>query len=228
MNFEKKTEIIIGDRTLTIYGDPESANRFIQPVDEHDEELMISEAEKVMDLCGHTDWCIAALRIKSWNTELTPWSAPPVFGKEGFGDGAEHTLKLIIEKIIPLLDQKYPNVGRKYYLCGYSLAGLFSLWSAYQTDVFAGIAAVSPSVWYQDWQSYMHEHEIRTKNVYLSLGRKEEKARNKVMASVGDAIRSQYALLQNSVNCTLEWNEGNHFVDSDGRTAKAIAWLLNQ
>ena len=47
------------------------------------------------------------------------------------------------------------------------------------------------------------------------------------MATVGEAIREQYSLLAaSSAACTLQWNEGNHFVDSDGRMAKALAWLL--
>ena len=74
----------------------------------------------------------------------------------------------------------------------------------------------------------MKEHEIRTKNVYLSLGDREEKTRNPVMAQVGSCIRSAYEMLQErGVCCTLEWNKGNHFKDPDLRTAKAFAWVMN-
>ena len=50
------------------------------------------------------------------------------------------------------------------------------------------------------------------------------------MVMVGERIRSQYELVQNTgavKNCVLEWNSGNHFVDSDIRMAKGFAWLLN-
>ena len=63
--------------------------------------------------------------------------------------------------------------------------------------------------------------------VYLSLGDKEEKTKNKIMATVGDRIREQYELLR-SINCTLEWNEGNHFKEPDIRTAKAFAWCIER
>ena len=62
------------------------------------------------------------------------------------------------------------------------MAGLFSLWAAYQTDAFAGVAAASPSIWFPDFLQYMKEHDIRTESVYLSLGDREEKTRNLVMA----------------------------------------------
>ena len=64
-------------------------------------------------------------------------------------------------------------------------------------------------------------------SVYLSLGDKEEKARNPVMASVGVKIKEAHDLLsQEGIQTTLEWNPGNHFRDSDIRTAKAFAWAI--
>ena len=51
------------------------------------------------------------------------------------------------------------------------------------------------------------------------------------MAKVGDNIRRQYELLGKDAGvkeCTLEWNPGNHFMDSQLRTAKGFAWLLKK
>ncbi len=225
----QKNTITSGGRELILYGNAGSSSFFLQPVDEHDAALMDSEAMKLEKLCGHRDWCIVTIPIQSWNEELTPWENPPVFGKEGFGKGAPRTLAYVLEKVIPALEAAYPVKGRHYYLCGYSLAGLFALWSACESDVFAGIAAASPSVWYPGWIEYAGEHPVQSGCVYLSLGNKEEKARNRVMAAVGDAIRGQYSLLQEAgVPCVLEWNEGNHFMDSDGRMARGLAWLLKR
>ena len=103
------------------------------------------------------------------------------------------------------------------------------MWAAYQTDIFEGVAAASPSMWFPGFDDYMKKNEIKTDTVYLSLGNREEKARNPVMATVGDRIRgAQSVLKERSVNCILEWNEGNHFKDADIRTAKAFAWVLKQ
>ncbi len=48
------------------------------------------------------------------------------------------------------------------------------------------------------------------------------------MAQVGNAIRKQEELLrEQGVKTILEWNAGNHFVDSEKRMAKGFAWLMN-
>lgn len=200
---------------------------FLQPVDDHDRDLMEQESAALRALDGGTDWCIAALPVEDWFRDLTPWEAPPVFGRQAFGDGAARTLAALTDTVIPAIDASSPAAERQYLLGGYSLAGLFSLWAAYQTDRFAGVAAVSPSVWYPGWIAYAGEHGIRTPRVYLSLGDREEKARNPVMAAVGDAVRAQHRLLTEAgIRCRLDWNPGNHFVESDRRVARGFAWLL--
>ena len=82
-------------------------------------------------------------------------------------------------------------------------------------------------MWFPGFADFMKVNEIKTGAVYLSLGDKEEKARNPVMATVGDRIRGAYSLLsEKGVKCVLEWNEGNHFKDFDVRTAKAFSRVI--
>ena len=48
------------------------------------------------------------------------------------------------------------------------------------------------------------------------------------MRTVGDCARHCYAWMkEQGVNCTLEWNLGNHFKEPGLRTAKAFAWVMN-
>ena len=165
--------------------------------------------------------------VEDWNSELTPWPSPPVFGKQPFGDQAKDTLDYILHELLPALP---PLMGPATHclLGGYSLAGLFALWAAYQTSHFEGIAAASPSVWYPGWTQYAADHTPHAPSIYLSLGDKEEKTRNPIMAQVGNAIRQQHTLLtRQGITTHLEWNPGNHFIDSERRMAKAFAWLLN-
>ena len=116
----------------------------------------------------------------------------------------------------------------KCLIGGYSLAGFFALWASYQTLMFNGVAAVSPSVWYPDWMNYVETHKPMTSSVYLSLGDREERTRNPVMARVGECIRKQHELLATQgINTILEWNKGNHFQHTDERTANGFAWLIN-
>ena len=218
-----RKEHAISDRTCFLYQDEAAKYLLIQPIDEHDLEVLDQEVEAIKEL-SDKPFSLVAFMIKDWNQELTPWVAPPVFGKTPFGDGAEKTLKFITSQLLPEVQENIPHL----ILGGYSLAGLFALWAGYQTDKFEGIAAASPSVWYPKWIDYASENKPLAKSVYLSLGDKEEKAKNPVMAQVGNAIRKQHELLtEQEINTILEWNAGNHFVDSDKRIAKGFAWLLN-
>ena len=174
---------------------------------------------------------LVAFEIKDWQSELTPWTAPAVFGKVPFGDGAVATLSFIKDTLIPQLEQKqlFDKDKMRCVLGGYSLAGFFALWSTYQAELFDGIAAVSPSVWYPQWMEYAEINKPLANCVYLSLGDKEEKTKNPTMAQVGNCIRKQQELLTaQGINTILEWNPGNHFQHSDKRTAKGLAWLINQ
>jgi len=192
----------------------------IQPVDDHDLAVIDSEIRMIKQMTGHS-FQLIAVKIENWNQELSPWQAPAVFGNEPFGSGAADTLATILKHC--------EGQSKTCFLGGYSLAGLFALWAAYRTDRFTGIAAASPSVWFSGFSAYMRENPIRTGMVYLSLGDREEKTRNPVMATVGDCIRDDYKLLrEQGLRCTLEWNSGNHFKEPDLRTAKAFAWLMQQ
>ena len=118
---------------------------------------------------------------------------------------------------------------QKYILGGYSLAGLFSLWSGYKVDIFAGIAGVSPSVWYKNWIDFVKDSKPLVNNIYLSLGDLEEKTKHQILSKIGDNIKEYIEILKNSEdveNCILDWNEGNHFGNSDIRMGKGFIWTL--
>ena len=75
----------------------------------------------------------------------------------------------------------------------------------------------------------MRSGEIKTDKVYLSLGDKEERTKNPVMATVGNRIKECYDWLSiNNICCMLEWNEGNHFTGPEIRTAKGFAWCIKK
>ena len=207
------------------YGDPAADILLVQMVDDHDLAVIESEVSFIKELSGGQSFCLKAVKVDNWNKDLSPWSAPAVFGREDFGAGAEETLAYLLTEVVP----HKINSPKKVYIGGYSLAGLFALWAGYQTDVFSGIAAASPSIWFPGFTEYMKENELHAHAVYLSLGDREERTRNPVMARVGDAIREAYAHLQETgVDCVLEWNKGNHFKEPDLRTARAFAWVMKE
>ena len=202
------------------FGQRDSSNILIQMVDDHDMAVIENEVSAIKDMEGD-DFRLIAIKVNDWNNDLSPWEAPAVFGNEGFDGGAEDTLSEVLSET--------GDSSKSYFIGGYSLSGLFALWAAYRTDVFQGVAAASPSIWFPGFDKFMKGNEIRTGRVYLSLGDREEKTRNQVMATVGDRIREAHAYLsETGTDCILEWNSGNHFRDADLRTAKAFAWVLNR
>lgn len=202
------------------FGNIESKIILIQPVDDHDLAVMDSEVSALKETAGDS-FHLITVKINSWNNDLSPWKALPVFGDEPFGGGAGDML----QEILRITEDK----DKRYLIGGYSLAGLFSLWAAYQTDVFSGVAAASPSVWFPGFREYVKEHEICTDKIYLSLGDREERTRNPVMSQVGNSIREIHDWYkEKGLDCTLEWNKGNHFKEPDIRTAKAFAWVMQE
>ena len=203
----------------------------IQPVDENDIKVLDNEVKYISENTNK-NFSLAAFKINDWNSELTPWEMPLLRGKGNFGNVADKTLKFIKEKLIPSLAEfiNIQDKNVKYILGGYSLAGLFSLWSGYKVDIFAGTAGVSPSVWYKNWIDFVKDSKPLVNNIYLSLGDLEEKTKHQILSKIGDNIREYIEILKNSENvenCILDWNEGNHFEDSDIRMGKGFVWLLH-
>ena len=200
------------------YGSSLASIVLIQMVGEHDlpgVEREITEIRRLTDM----DFRFIAVKVNNWNQDLSPWNAAAVFGKEEFGNGAKDTLEVLMKLCT--------DTNKCYYIGGYSMAGLFALWTACQTNRFAGIAAASPSIWFPRFLKYLKQQKIQSNCIYLSLGDKEEKTRNSVMAQVGDCIRQAYAWLnEEGIRCTLEWNPGGHFKEQDLRTARAFAWVM--
>ena len=218
----------IGNRPCRIYGEAHAEYLLLQMTGEH--ELQSMDHEVAMIAQDGRNFLFAAIPVESWNDALTPWEAPAVRGTQGFGGKAGETFCFLTGKVIPTLKQQFhlpENV--KIILGGYSLAGLFALWASTQTDLFYGIAAASPSVWFPGWMEFEQRHPIQAQHIYLSLGDKEEHTKNAVMAAVGDNIRTLHSqLAARGADCTLEWNSGGHFKDADLRTARAFRWTMEE
>ena len=124
----------IGNRPCRIYGEPHAEYLLLQMTGEH--ELQSIDNEVVAIAQSGQNFLFAAIPVESWNDALSPWEAPAVWGKQGFGGKAADTLRFLTEQAIPTLKQQYPlpeNV--KIILGGYSLAGLFALWASDRKSV---------------------------------------------------------------------------------------------
>ena len=204
------------------YGNENVDTVLVQLVSDYELSFMEQEYACIQEVLPGKEFLLLGIMISDWNEELSPWKAPAVFGKEDFGDGAEKTLNDLEQELTAFV-----NGNRTICLGGYSLAGLFTLWQAYQKELFQGIAAVSPSVWFPGFLDYARQNTIHVGKIYLSLGDREHKTRNPVMATVKDNIETLYCDYRDQgYGTVLEFNPGNHFQDPWLRMAKGFIWLL--
>lgn len=206
---------------------PVNAPVFIWGLDMSHGETAESLFDEVKALTNN-DFSLAVFDVTDWNAQFSPWTAPAVFGKDSFSGKGNDTLRFLENEFLPEIKSKFPK--SEVFLTGYSLAGLFSLWALYETDKFNGAVCCSSSLWFDKWDEYASLHRIKSPStIYMSLGDREEKTKNKVMSKVGDRTRRQAEILKDDPNVEklfFEWNEGGHFDEPLKRVAKGITRIL--
>ncbi len=175
---------------------------------------------------AHTLVCVSGF---AWERDLSPWPAPALGRGQPFPGGAGGCLRLLTQNVLPEAEALLPAPPTWRALAGYSLAGLFALWSLCQTDLFARAASMSGSLWYPGALDYFRAHTPprRPDCVYLSLGDREAKARDPVLKTVRretEAVAAHFRA--RGVPTALEFPPGNHFQNVTKRTAAGIRWLL--
>ena len=180
-------------------------------------------------MCEDVKCNYVVLEVQDWNSAFSPWKFE-LSKKQFFSGGGRSTLDWLTNECLPYCERKYGLSGKRI-ICGYSLAGLFSLWAFYESQIFSGVISCSGSLWFGNWIGYAENRSAPLdSSVYLSLGNREEKAKNPIMATVGNCTRKQYELVCNDKNVSrhiLEWNEGGHFNEPEKRIAKGIKWIVN-
>lgn len=226
--YMKLEEFEIKGRRCVYRADEQPEVLLVEAIDARELEGLDAELSAIKEGCKHR-LAYVALIVEDWNTELAPWTAAPVFGKVPFGDGARNTLEIIKDGVIHEMRHRFGSLkGADVIIGGYSLAGLFALWCCYECDLFTGVAAASPSVWYPEWMRYIGSHNPNAKRIYLSLGDAEAKTKNETMATVEQNIRAMSDMIKElpGVESTLIFNPGGHFKDPALRTAQAFIWAL--
>ncbi|MCI6934799.1 MAG: alpha/beta hydrolase-fold protein, partial [Bacteroidales bacterium] len=102
-------------------------------------------------------------------------------------DRVGELLAYIETSLIAAIKARYAHLP--LVMGGYSLGGLFALWTTTKTPIFDAVAACSPSLWMQGWEEYYEAHPSKAKYIYMSLGKKEEKTNKMPFKLVGDICR---------------------------------------
>ena len=223
----EKKELKFGHRKVCLYHLVQGAAPLVYSIDYHENGLLLLDACKQVDCSGFNLVTISGLH---WNQELSPWAVETVVSKDDrFTGGAPELLPLLTDEIVPQVEQLLDTAPTWRCLAGYSLGGLFAVWTAFQTDVFSRILSASGSMWYPGWLEYAREHQLggALQGAYLSVGEQESTSRNAVLQTVGERTQAMAALLaERGIAATFELNPGNHFKNPPLRVVKGIKWLL--
>ena len=189
-----------------------------------------AETQAVWSMLKEPRPALAAISGVDWNRELSPWSAPKVFrGGADFGGEGPAFLDALTGRIVPLAEAQLGFAPVCRTIAGYSLAGLFALWSVFQTDMFDRVASVSGSLWFDGFMDYMRSSAPPNglRRIYLSLGDREKNVRNQRMAAAEDCTRRAAELLRGwNIPVMFEMNPGGHFQDIPGRIARGVNQLM--
>ena len=213
----------MADSKIKIFINGEGGPLIILGASEHNADTAQSVFNLIKESAPERPFVLASFAASDWDSSFSPW--PSNDGRfRGEGEKTLYEIKGLIDGEL----REY--AGQKIFMTGYSLAGLFSLWSLYASEMFDGCACCSGSLWFEGWTDFAEKTQIRKKGlVYISLGGKEEKTKDPVMATIGDATRQQDKILEKDPNVkkkTLVMNPGGHFSSPDKRLAKGIIWLL--
>ena len=224
MNVEK---FEVAEKEATLYHSKESGSPLIILNNYAGDGKSVIEAVGELEEKDFNLLCVGNLK---WDHDMTPWYCPPTSPQDTpCTGGADEYLRLLQNDILPECLRRVNGIPSHISIAGYSLAGLFALYALYQTDVFERAASMSGSLWFPDFKEYVFSHEMKRKpeKLYLSLGDKEAKTRNRYLKTVQENTENIVAhFREEEIDVTLEMNPGNHFKDAALRSAKGILAII--
>ncbi|PWM65910.1 MAG: hypothetical protein DBX38_06050 [Eubacteriales Family XIII. Incertae Sedis bacterium] len=195
------------------------------------------DADKIWEAFSYEEMKSALIAIDvtdEWNAALTPYPAPRLFkGGEDFAGRADSYSNSLMRIMLTAEERISEMTGVKVKaraIAGYSLAGLFAVYSFYKTDAFDRLASMSGSLWFDGFIEFMRENKLKKvpEKAYFSLGDREKKARNKRMASVEDCTVQAVEIFKEAGAETLfELNAGGHFDGEIERIVKGLRFIAD-
>lgn len=180
---------------------------------------------------GCPDFTLVTVSGLNWEAELSPWAAGNLFKySEMFTGAADVYLQFLTQQVLPQAEAGLNGILWRG-LAGYSLAGLFTVYALYKTDLFIRAASMSGSLWYPGFKDFALQNTlyIAPQHLYFSLGDKEARARNQYLKTVQqctEELAAHYRSL--GINTCYELNPGGHYRDIISRSAAGIKWILTQ
>jgi hypothetical protein len=228
-NCQNKYQFQIEDKEITVY----PCTVFDRPIIYLN--TFGTEGEQVYQILresGDLNFTFVTVTGLLWEQDMTPWATAPISkNSTACTGGADNYLRLFTEEIVQRVEEKIRGTISFRGLAGYSLSGLFAVYSLYRTKIFSRVASISGSLWFPNFKEYVFSHEMKISPdcLYFSLGNKECKTRNPYLKMVREytkAISDFYT--QKGIDTIFCLNPGNHYSDTAKKTAAGIRWIANR
>ncbi len=189
----------------------------------------IENADAFYDAASRYGAGIAVTEISGWDELLSPWIAPAAFkGSTDFCGKADVFLRELTGDIVPRIESSLTSPPRRRAVGGYSLAGLFALYSFWRTDAFDAGFSASGSMWYDGFTEYIAKNDpVRVPDTFcFSLGDTEHRSRSPRLASVlENTFKAFRRTGELGAGTTLVFDRGGHFTDETARVCDLIAFI---
>lgn len=176
------------------------------------------------------DFILANISGIKWNDEMTPWKCEPLYKGDSECKGkADNYIIELTDKIIPEIENRLNYKPLYYGVAGYSLGGLFAIYSIYKTNVFERAMSGSGSFWYPNFVEFIKKNNCINipEKIYVSLGDKEKNSKIEMLKTVQDNTEEIFEFYKSKgINIFYELNEGGHFRDNYSRIAKGIKYII--
>lgn len=225
---ENKREFTVGGKSVTVY--PALKENcpavYLNTFSDGGEAVY-----KLLYESGCTDFTLVTVGNLEWDCDMSPWAIPPVAkGDTPCSGGADDYLKLLETEIIPKAEETVSGVSWRG-IAGYSLAGLFAVYSLYKTDIFSRAASMSGSLWFPDFKEFVFENKMKTvpEKIYFSLGDNECRTKNPYFKTVQENTEKiEEFYRRQGVETVFTLNSGGHVDNVTERTAAGIRWILEK
>ncbi len=194
--------------------------------------LFMGEGEKLQKELSkkpHGKFSLCCIGGLDWGHDLSPWDQKALIkDSSACSAGAPDYLDELCSGIIPEVKKRCELEPAFLVICGYSLGGLFALWSLYQTDLFKRAGSFSGSLWFPQFLPFINSHTLKTvpDRIYLSLGDREKLNSNALISTVEqNTLDTLHLFKAAGINSAFEFNQGGHELNCDWRCARGILAL---
>ncbi len=222
-------ELKVQDKTVSVYSGESKTGPVVYL------NTVRGEGKSVWKACfeaGCPSFTLVAISGLDWDHDMSPWAIPPITPRDNpCSGGADEFLKVLTVEIVPAAENAAGIRPRFRALAGYSLGGLFAVYSVYRTDMFTRIASASGSMWFPGFYDFAASSEMKAdvSRMYFSLGDLESRTRNSYLSPVQEETERIASFIKGQgIDSIFELNRGNHYKNPNARMAKGIAWILKE